>query len=107
MELRRAGFRVKLIRASNNKGKQDGVDIAIALIAQQLFSDKVCNVVELITGDGDFYVLVDMLHERGAIVNVTAFSRCLSHLLAEQADNVTLLDNMTAIKMQPRIKGVV
>lgn len=105
-ELRRAGFRVDLVRPSNNKGKQDGVDIEISILAYQLVSDKVCDVVELITGDGDFHVLVDRLHDRGAIVNVTAFSRSLSYLLAEQADNVTLLDNMTAIKMQPGIKGV-
>ncbi len=103
-ELKRSGFRVDLIEASNNYGKQDGVDLEIALIAQQLVFDRICDVVELISGDGDFHVLVNKLHYRGAIVNVTSFSRSLSYLLAEQADGVSLLDSMPAIRMQPRIR---
>lgn len=106
MELKRAGFRVDLIEASNNKGKQEGVDIEIALLAQQLVLDRVCNIVELITGDGDFHVLVRRLQDRGAVVNVASFTKSLSYLLGDTADNVRLLDNFAAIKMEPKIQEV-
>ena len=105
-ELRRAGFRVDLVKASNNKGKQEGVDMRLGLLALDLVKDKVCNVVELITGDGDFHVLVSMLQYRGAVVNVSSFHRSLSYLLGDTADNVRILDNFAAVKMEPRIREV-
>ena len=53
-ELRRSGFRVDLVEATNGCGKQEGVGIEIALTAYD-YAGR-CDVVELITGDGDFSV---------------------------------------------------
>ena len=105
-ELWRAGFSVELIPASNNKGKQEGVDVEIALIAQRFALLQRCDVVELITGDGDFSVLVKELQNLGVLVNVTSFYRSLSYSLRNQADSVTILDDVPAIKMQPKIQEV-
>lgn len=100
------GFTIDLIEASNNKGKQEGVDIEIALIAQRYALLGKCDVVELITGDGDFGVLVKALKFLGVRVNVTSFYRSLSYSLKEQADSVTILDDEPVIKMQPKNLGV-
>ena len=100
------GFSLDLVQASNNKGKQEGVDIEIALVAQRYALLGKCDVVELITGDGDFGVLVKTLQSFGVRVNVTSFYRNLSYSLKEQADSVTILDDKTVIKMQPKDMGV-
>ena len=105
-ELRNAGFAVELVPASNNKGKQEGVDVLIALIAQRYALLGKVDVVELITGDGDFGVLVKELQGLGVLVNVTSFYRSLSYSLRDQADSVTILDDVPAIRMMPKAQEV-
>ena len=105
-ELRSAGFSVELVPASNNKGKQEGVDVMIALIAQRYALLGKVDVVELITGDGDFGVLVKELQGLGVLVNITSFYRSLSYSLRDQADSVTILDDVPAIKMMPKAQEV-
>ncbi len=105
-ELRRAGFALELVPASNNKGKQEGVDVKLALIAQRYALFQKCDVVELITGDGDFSVLVKELQGFGVLVNVVSFYRSLSYSLRDQADSVTILDDVPAIKMMPKNQEV-
>ena len=100
------GFSLDLVEASNNKGKQEGVDIEIALVAQRYALLGKCDVVELITGDGDFGVLVKALQSLGVRVNVTSFHRNLSYSLKDRADSVTILDDEAVIKMQPKNLGV-
>ncbi len=72
-ELKKSGFRVELVPASNNKGKQEGVDVKIALLAQKYSLLNKCDIIELITGDGDFTVLVQDLQAEGVRVNITSF----------------------------------
>lgn len=98
-ELRMSGYRLELVPASNNKGKQEGADIKIALIALRYALEKKCDVVELITGDGDFTVLVQELHTCGVLVSVTAFHRSLSYSLKDSADQVKILDEMPIVRM--------
>ena len=105
-ELRNAGFSVELIPASNNRGKQEGVDVKIALIAQRYAIFQKCDVVELISGDGDFSVLVKDLQGLGVLVNVTSFYRSLSYSLRDQADSIKILDDMPTIRMQPKVQEV-
>lgn len=100
------GFSLDLVEASNNKGKQEGVDVEIALVAQRYALLSKCDVVELITGDGDFGVLIKALQSLGVRVNVTSFYRNLSYSLKNQADSVTILDDEPVIKMQPKNLGV-
>ncbi len=98
-ELKSAGFRTALVPASNNTGKQEGVDVKIALLAQKYALLGKCDIVELITGDGDFTVLVQDLQEEGVRVNVTSFSANLSYSLKDKADEVRILENMPLVKM--------
>ena len=98
-ELKKSGFRVELVPASNNKGKQEGVDVKIALLAQKYALLNRCDIVELITGDGDFAVLVQDLQAEGVRVNVTSFSANLSYSLKDKADEVRILDNIPLVKM--------
>ena len=99
-ELKNSGFRVVLVPASNNKGKQEGVDIKIALLAQKMVLQNRCDIVELITGDGDFTVLALDLQAEGVRVNVTSFLRNLSYSLKDSADDVRVLDNMPVVRME-------
>jgi len=102
LELKKAGFRVELVPASNNKGKQEGVDVKIALLAQKYALLNKCDIIELITGDGDFTVLVQELQNEGVRVNVTSFFRNLSYSLKDTADEVRILDSMPLIRMEQK-----
>lgn len=104
-ELKKSGFRVELIAASNNKGKQEGVDVKIALLAQKYALLNRCDIVELITGDGDFTVLVQDLQAEGVRVNVTSFSANLSYSLKDRADEVRILDYIPLVKMEQKTIG--
>ena len=101
-ELENSGFRVELVESSNNKGKQEGVDVAIALIAQEYAFRNQVDVVELITGDGDFGVLVKRIQSYGVLVDVVSFFKNLSNSLKNKADSVSLLDDLAAIRMLPK-----
>jgi len=106
-ELKAAGFRVDLVESSNNKGKQEGVDVEIALTAQDYAIRNQVDVVELITGDGDFGVLVKRLQNYGVLVDVVSFFVNLSYSLKDKADSVSLLDDLTTIRMLPRSQEVI
>ena len=106
-ELRRAGFRVELVEASNNKGKQDGADVKIAALAVKYAVMEKCDTVELITGDGDFTVLAEELQSLCVNVGVRSLWGNLSHSLSDQADEVHILDNHPLIRMSPKIAEMV
>ena len=99
-ELKRSGFTVDLVEATNGHGKQEGVDIELSLVAFGL-ADK-CDVVELITGDGDYTVLIKWLHSKGVRVNVTSLRRNLSDRLGCSADGVEIADRMPLVRMRSR-----
>lgn len=101
-ELKKAGFRVELVPASNNKGKQEGVDVKIALLAQKYALLNKCDIIELMTGDGDFTVLVQDLQAEGVRVNVTSFSANLSYSLKDKADEVRILDDIPLVRMEQK-----
>ncbi len=96
-ELRRSGFRMDLVEATNGCGKQEGADVEIALTAYD-YAGR-CDVVELITGDGDFSVLVRRLQQRGVRVNVTSLTGSLSDRLGRSADRVRIMDRMPLVRM--------
>ncbi len=106
-ELRRAGFRVILVEASNNRGKQDGADVMVAIQAVKYAIMEKCDTVELITGDGDFTVLVEELQGFCVNVGVRALFGNLSYALSDQADEVHLLDNHPLIRMSPKTAEVI
>ena len=96
-----SGFRVEVVHATNNYGKQDGTDVKLALTAFKYVFARKCDRVVLITGDGDFSVLVDELHEQGAVVEVMSFDESLSNCLKRKADKVSIIDDMPLARMKP------
>lgn len=100
--LRSSGLRLELVRASNGMGKQEGVDLKIGLLAQRYVLMEKCDCVELVTGDGDFTVLVEELHNLGVNVNVSSFNSSLSRSISAVADSVNSLDDMPIVPMAPK-----
>ena len=99
-DIRKSGFRLDLVPATNGSGKQEGTDVEIALVAYDYAVEKRCDCVLLITGDGDFSALVKRLHDKGIVVEVMSFSDCLSGCLKRAADKVQLIDHMPLIRMR-------
>ncbi|GEM_PF-2663821 len=99
--LKESGFRLDLVPASNSAGKQEGTDVELALKAQKYALNHWCDHIVLITGDGDFSVLVKELQEEGMLVSVVSFNENLSGRLKRKADTVTLLEDMTLVRMKP------
>jgi uncharacterized protein (TIGR00288 family) len=95
-----SGFRLDLVPSIGKK--QEGVDVRMALIAQWHAMQGDVDAVVLITGDSDFRVLAQELQFMGVDVEVFSFERSLSHALEEQADSVTILDDLPIIRMDPK-----
>ena len=90
--LRRTGFEIKrrdLIVRSDGSRKGDW-DMGIAIDAISM-AEKV-DVVVLVTGDGDFVALVNMLKSRGVRVEVASFRESTSESLMYAANEHYLLD---------------
>ena len=98
-ELRKAGFRLELVEASNKMGKQDGADVMVAVQAVKYALQDKCDAIELITGDGDFTVLVRELQGLCVNVGVSALFGNLSYALSDQADSVRILDRTPLVRM--------
>ncbi len=99
--LRESGFRLDLVSVTNSFGKQEGTDVQLALLAQRYAIKHMCDHIVLITGDGDFSVLVDSLHDEGMVVEVVSFKDNLSGSLRRKADEVRTIDQMPLVRMRP------
>lgn len=99
--VRNCGFRIESVPVTNNSGKQEGTDVALALIAFEYAIKDRCDTIVLITGDGDFTYLVKKLQGLGKVVEVISFDESLSGRLRRAADKVTLLDGMPLISLVP------
>ncbi len=99
--LKECGFRLDLVPATNSSGKQEGTDVELALKAYKYAIHHWCDHIVLITGDGDFSVLVKELQDEGMVVNVVSFDENLSRKLKRTSDSVTLLEEMALVRMKP------
>ncbi len=91
--LRRSGFEIKsrdLIIRSDGSRKGDW-DMGIAIDAISL-AEK-ADVIALVTGDGDFVALVNMLKGRGVRVEVASFKESTADNLLAAADEHFSIDN--------------
>ncbi len=100
-KVRDSGFRLEIVPCTNSLGKQEGTDVALALIAFEYALRDRCDTVVLITGDGDFTYLVRRLQNLGKIVEVISFDDSLSRCLKRAADKVTLIDHMPLVRIRP------
>lgn len=87
--LRSSGFEVKVkeLKEFKDGSRKGDWDMGIAIDAISL-SDK-ADVIVLVSGDGDFVDLVEMLKARGVRVEVVSFKGSTSSELLESADHST------------------
>ena len=100
-QLRRSGFDLQLERMYGESEKQQGVDVHIALVAQEYAIKGLCDRIVLITGDGDFNTLAKCLHRHGVKVTVASFDGNLNKGLKKIADSLICLDALPMVRMQP------
>ncbi len=99
--LRKSGFRVETVSASNNAGEQMGTDVKIALTAMRYASRGLCDQIILITGDSGCSVMVEELQREGVLVSVATFKEYLSGELKRIADSTHTLDEMCFVRIMP------
>jgi len=99
--LRKNGFRVETVSASNNAGEQKGTDVKIALTAMRYASRGLCDQIILITGDSGCSVMVEELQREGVLVSVVSFKEYLSGDLKRIADSTQALDELPFVRIKP------
>jgi len=99
--LRKSGFRVETVSASNNAGEQKGTDVKIALTAMRYASRGLCDQIILITGDSGCSVMVEELQREGVLVSVASFKEYISGDLKRIADSTHALDEMCFVRIMP------
>ena len=72
-DLMHAGIESKFFPMSQSHNNEKAVDVAMAIDIMQIGLDGSCDVVVLVTGDGDFVPLVRALMKRGIVVMVAYF----------------------------------
>ncbi|OKY77684.1 MAG: putative NYN domain containing protein LabA family [Candidatus Methanohalarchaeum thermophilum] len=89
------GFEVKIrdLKVYYDGSKKGDWDMGIAIDAMAI-SDKVDTIV-LVTGDGDFSVLVETLKAKGNRVEVISFEKSTSKELIETATEYTDIENLS------------
>jgi uncharacterized LabA/DUF88 family protein len=94
--LRRTGItlRLKEIDFSKPGHSQKGVDIYLASDMISLAYENAYDIAILVSGDGDFVALVDLVKSKGKRVWVLSFACCISELLRESADKVLSIERI-------------
>lgn len=102
--LRIKGFEVKNLVAKSEKGVDKPFhtdwDVGIALDAVNMADDY--DTFILVSGDGDYSILLDDLQQRGKRVEVVTFEKRTSRLLHLAADKVIFLTEKEIFKAQKR-----
>lgn len=92
--------RIKDVQEFSSGAKKADWDVGMAIDAVKL-AEKV-DVIILMTGDGDFVPLVEYLHGRGVIVEVTAFGESTNAQLRATADSFFDLSSSPEFLMRAR-----
>ncbi len=90
-----AGFELELEKFNGHC--QKGVDVSLALDVSDCADGSECDTILLVSGDADFIPAVRKAKKRGKKVQVAAFENVLSYDLAEEADEVILLDELRMV----------
>lgn len=93
-ELRNMGITLRLKELNNKYPTQKGVDIFLASDMISLAYEDAYDVAIILSGDGDYTALIDLVKSKGKRVWVLSFAKSLSNSLRECADKVLIIDNM-------------
>mgnify|MGYP006279750077 FL=1 len=94
--MRRCGItlRLKEIDFSRPGHSQKGVDIYLAADMISLAYENAYDSAVIVSGDGDYCALVELVKSKGKKVTVLSFACCLANTLSEVADQVLLIENI-------------
>ena len=90
--LRRIGYEVKIKELKEFYGGQKKGDWDLGMSVDMIQQAKKLDTVVLVTGDGDFAVLVDHLKAMGCRVEVMSFGKSSAKEIREAADNFIDMD---------------
>lgn len=90
--LRRIGYEVKTKELKEFYGGQKKGDWDLGMTVDMVQQAKKLDTVVLVTGDGDFAVLVDHLKALGCRVEVMSFGKSSAKEIREAADNFIDMD---------------
>jgi uncharacterized LabA/DUF88 family protein len=97
--LRKLGItlRLKEIDFAKPNHSQKGVDIFLTADMISLAYEDAYDVAVLVSGDGDYEALVELVKSKGKRVVVISFRNCLSIRLRECADQVVYFEDTRAL----------
>ncbi len=90
--LRRMGYEVKIKELKEFYGGQKKGDWDLGMTVDMIQQAKKLDTVVLVTGDGDFAVLVDHLESMGCRVEVMSFGKSSAKEIRESADKFIDMD---------------
>ncbi|MFO7794425.1 MAG: NYN domain-containing protein [Candidatus Nanohaloarchaea archaeon] len=90
--LRKIGYEVKIKELKEFYGGQKKGDWDLGMTVDMVQQAKKLDTVVLVTGDGDFAVLVDHLRAMGTRVEVMSFGKSSAKEIREAADNFIDMD---------------
>lgn len=95
-ELRNLGItlRLKEIDVTSPNASQKGVDIFLTSDMISLAYEDAYDIAVILSGDGDYTALVDLVKSKGKKVWVVSFEESLSHSLRNCADKILLINRM-------------
>ena len=91
--LRQIGYEVEIKELKEFYGGEKKGDWDLGMTVDMIQQAKKLDTVVLVTGDGDFAVLVDHLKAMGCRVEVMSFGRSSAKELRESATNFVDMDN--------------
>jgi uncharacterized LabA/DUF88 family protein len=91
--LRSLGTSLRLKELDPKHPTQKGVDIYLTADMISLAYEDAYDVALIVSGDGDYKALVDLVKSKGKKVWVASFSASLSNALREVADKIILIEN--------------
>lgn len=91
--LRGLGFKIKKRRMQHDKstGKPYGTDWDVGIALDAMTLQNTYDTFTLVSGDGDYAIMIEKLKWLGKRTEVITFERTTSQLLHQEADNVIFL----------------
>lgn len=93
-------LRLKEIDFSSPKPSQKGVDIFLTSDMISLAYENAYDIAVIVSGDGDYVALIELVKSKGKKVWVVSFKSSLSDKLRKCADKVLVIDNMHEVFMK-------
>jgi uncharacterized LabA/DUF88 family protein len=94
-DLRKAGITLRLKEIEQSHPTNKGVDIYLTSDMISLAYEDAYDIAVLVSGDGDYEALIELVKSKGKRVWVVSFVCALSEKLRNVADKVLVIDGMT------------